>query len=228
MKKISIILSIIFFSLIFCGCAVEPMKFGGYSHPDFETKYTEEEHVQRISARTEEKFAEELKNGTLVSYDVEIVYAFYDNDPEYFLVNLEYAEEQAGSYQTEDNPSLDPEKGEYISFYTKYKHIIGFIKEDTYYCSLNDYYREFHYGRNCYELCGYKNAKKYYGCGRHGVKTDEGVLQIYDDAVSRNRGSAEFPLFPISYGEPFEQYIISESEQKYFMKANYKWTYDRY
>ena len=228
MKKISIILSIIFFSLIFCGCAVEPWETGGYSHPDFETKYTEEEHVQRISARTEEKFAEELKNGTLVSYDVEIVYAFYDNDPEYFLVNLEYAKEQEGSYQTKDKPSLDPEKGEYIFFFTKYKHIIGFINKDIYYCSLTFYYNDFHYGQNCYELCGYKNAKKYYGGGHHGVKTDEGVLLIYDNSNSNNRGSVEFPLYQYGSDTSLKQYILSEEEQKYLMKANYKWTYDRY
>ena len=79
---------------MFAGCTS-----GGYTHPKFKTKYTEEEHVQRITARTEEIFAEEIESGEILNYEVEIVYAFYDNDPEYFLVELEYAEEWESRYE---------------------------------------------------------------------------------------------------------------------------------
>ena len=213
--------------MLFCGCKEDKRNItviGGYTHPDFETNYTEEEHIQRISERTAKKFAEELENGTIISYDVEIVYAFYDNDPEYFLVNLEYAEEQNGSYQTKKEASLDPEKGEFRRFNTKYKHLIGFIEKDIYYWSLMCYYKEFKYGRSCYELWGYEKAKKYYGAGHHGVQTSEGILHIYEPVY----GSAEFPLFDARFEYPFEQYIISEKEQEYYMKANYKGSYSRY
>ena len=34
----------------------------GYTHPVFKTKYTVEEHIERITARTEEILAEEIAN----------------------------------------------------------------------------------------------------------------------------------------------------------------------
>ena len=71
-----------------------------YKHPDFVTAYTQEEHIQRISERTQTRFSKEIESGEIVNYTVEIVYAFYDNDPEYFLVNLEYAEEIQRFYPT--------------------------------------------------------------------------------------------------------------------------------
>ena len=70
---------------------------GYYRHPRFKTKYTIEEHIQRISERTEEKFSWQIAEGIIADYTVDIIYAFYDDDPEYFLVELEYAEEFQGT-----------------------------------------------------------------------------------------------------------------------------------
>lgn len=218
-KQLSIILSIVFFSILFCGCKEDKRNVAviGYTHPDFETKYTEEEHIQRILDLTNKKFADAIDTRKIVSYDVEIVYAFYDNDPEYFLVNLEYAEEWSGFYN---------DYGYELEYTTKYKHIIGFILRDEYYISLPSYHTEFKDGRNCYEVCGYKDAKKYFGFGRHGVKTDEGILQIFD--ASNCVGSAEFYLPKYYYERAFKQFLVTEEQQEKYMKTNYKQGHKKY
>lgn len=158
-------------AFIFSACAPIP-KDGGYEHPDFETEYTLEEHMSRIATRTEEKFAEEIVNGEIVNYEVEIVYAFYDHDPEYFLVELEYAKEFEWNY-----PKAD---GGFATCLTKYKHLIGYIIEDRYCVGLQDYDEGdgFIGGRSSYELCGFSNSKKYYERLTHGVETPEGFYKF--------------------------------------------------
>ena len=182
-------------------------------HPIFKTEYTEEEHIARLSARTEERFASEIESGEIVDFEIEIVYAFYDNDPEYFLVTLEYAEEFF----------IAEEKA------TKYKYTIGIIVQDEYrYCSLEGYINGFKDGPSPYHYLGYENAKKYYGGAKHAVATEEGVLLIYTSYENMNLpvglstiyGDDEGYHFGYAYSknyESFETRLVSEEETKKWM-----------
>ena len=181
-----------------------------YKHPDFITQYTQEEHIQRISERTQTRFSNEIESGEIVNYTVEIVYAFYDNDPEYFLVNLEYAEEfEKYSYGGE------------LEYKTKYKHFLGFIEDDIYYTGINGYGGKngdamFIDGRNPYEVAGYANAKKYYGNFVFAVQLDNDFLQVFNMEISEK---VEF----FSKEEQWTQRIIPEMEYETLMKENWKY-----
>ena len=172
-KKVELLIMCILASLCFLLVGCWTYAGSNYKHPDFVTQYTQEEHIQRISERTQTRFSKEIESGEIVNYTVEIVYAFYDNDPEYFLVNLEYAEEfEKYSYGGE------------LEYKTKYKHFLGFIENDEYYTGLYCYGGEngdamFIGGRNPYEVTGYGDAKKYYGANRFAVETENGLLKIF-------------------------------------------------
>lgn len=190
-------------------CYYNPWKY--YKHPDFVTEYTEEEHIQRISERTQIRFSEKIESGAIVNYTVEIVYAFYDDDPEYFLVNLEY------KYPWR---SLDVSGN--LIYETKYQHFLGYIENDEYYAGLTGYTGEygdsmFIDGRNAYEVIGYGTAKKYYGSDVFAVVTKDGLLQIFD---MDNRSSVEFDAFETQW----TQRIIPETEYEDLMKNNYKFS----
>ena len=51
---------------------------------EFETAYTEEEHIQRIRQRTEERFADDIEKHKIKEIHVEIIYSYYTEDPEWF------------------------------------------------------------------------------------------------------------------------------------------------
>ena len=190
-------------------------KEGDYVHPDFVTEYTIEEHIERIKQRTKERFANEISSGEIVNFTVDIVHAFYDDDPEYFLVELEYKDEWIGKYANEYKWSniagLLPEKPEeYVYYSTKYKHFLGKITNDWYHSGIWFYQKfntpwteevldevwymqesyvkaresykdvEFMDGRSAYSLCGYGDAKKYYGSGIMAIEKDEQIIKLFD------------------------------------------------
>ena len=148
---------------------------------------------------------------------MDIVYAFYDDDPEYFLVEVERKEEFEVYYD-----------GVFQSLpkWTKYMHIIGYIENDQYRYGLNYQYGgaprvgEIYYaGKSAYTLCGYRDEKKYYGASVHGIWTEEGILQIYKRVVwTRAMIESRAP----GTEENYEQKIIPESKYKELMKKNYK------
>lgn len=190
-------------------------KLGDYTHPNFQTEYTVEEHIERIRARTENNFFAEISKGEIVNMEIEILYAFYDNDPEYFMVELEYAKEFAGEYTYRDDYGMESP----VLYTTKYKHFIGFIENDEYYARVRAYtsYKDeppiekFVDGRNPYVLCGYDDSKKYCNSQSYcAVQTDEGILQIFE---SPYYCGVEFDMDE----KRFEQRIISEKEQKTLM-----------
>ena len=111
----------LFGSILLNSCGLIPG--ADNKHPDFQTEYTIEEHIDRIRARTEENFSKEIQVGKIVNIEIEILYAFYDSDPEYFMVELEYAKEFAGEYTYRDDYWMETP----VSYTTKYKHFIGFI-----------------------------------------------------------------------------------------------------
>ncbi|MBQ3505596.1 MAG: hypothetical protein IJA89_02365 [Clostridia bacterium] len=159
-------------------------------HPKFSTEYSEDEHIDRIKARTAEIFAEEIENGQLVRYDADILYAF-DDDPECFLVELEFAEEWK-SWQSG------------VGYQTKYKHCIGYIKNDEY--VIGCFYRydgpisnaegiekiktAFMDGRSAYSLWATPDEKRYFAPNgymqcvkRNGVF----VTLVHEDCLYENR-----------------------------------------
>ncbi len=197
------------FTTCVSGCNRENVKTGGYTHPDFTTEYSIEEHIERIKTRTEEKYSAEIASGELLSFEVEILYAFYDNDPEYFMVEFTYATER--EVKEWDYPQT--------VYKSKYGHFIGYIQDDIYKIGIINYSGEDDLyimpGRSAYSICGYDNAKKYYGGGVQAVETDEGIMQIYDSDGIGN--TVEF-----GNQERFGERILSENEQEELMKANYK------
>ncbi len=164
-------------------------------HPDFKTAYSQEEHIRRIEERTEAIFAEEIADETLVSYEVEILHSFYDDDPEYFLVEVEYAEECiVGAY---DNPNYsqttENQEQPFIRYTTKYQHLIGFIISDEYYITKKNAREVFMNGRSGYALCEYPDNKKYCGGGtwKQGVEVDgQIVLTATTDCIRLHNGSS--------------------------------------
>lgn len=180
------------FSLLLSGCTCSnPYIKYVYEHPKFKTDYTIEEHIERISALTEENFAKELASGKLVSYNVEILYAFYDEDPEYFLIELEYAEEWKGWYVTGEV--------EKIEYKTKYKHTIGYILYDEYHYLTGIYnYYDFVDGRSSYRYYGYADNKKYVGFeGLQAVEKDGQIIKLFSEECISKRNDGVSPEFHI-------------------------------
>ncbi len=201
---------------LFVGCT-QPLG-GDYVHPDFSTEYTIDEHVQKIKEKTEEIFQGDIQSGAIVDYSVEIVYAFCDRDPEYFLVEIEYANEWNGVYRT-NYPRYDDDTPTEIEYTTRYKHLIGFIENDTYKTGLNGYFGKneaaFKDGKSCYALLGYSNNKKYYGASVFGVESNGEILRIYSSI-------AQGPVGMLWGEESFEKKTVSEKEQKQYMTDNRK------
>ncbi len=205
MKKrfLTVFVFILFsFSIFACSCYFPPRK-GWYEHPDFETKYTIEEHIQRITARTEEILAEEIDNGQIKEIFVDIVYAFYDDDPEYFLVEIEFTEEKNYTVSKPYRPETQ------TTFCSAYVNLVGFIHYDIYEYGMvsspymqrwGDHFGVYMPGKSPYTICGYRNEKKYYGRGSFAVQTEEGLLRIYD-----------------SYGSPSEERFIRCIEKNFQM-----------
>ncbi len=217
-KFLALLLSIV---CLFSGCK------GGYKHSKFKTEYTVEEHIARIEERTKERFEEEIASGELVSYNVDIVYAFYDNDPEYFLVELEYVNEWENL--------IDENSPEYGTYTTKYKHLIGYIEEDNYWTGLPGYSIEFMNGRSAYKLLGCEKSRKYYGGGVQAVERDGELIMIFDNDCLFNLDNSygytvEFHLHDTSKGDDlcFDHAVVPQEVHKNLMKSNYKWGGGKY
>lgn len=155
------------FSAVIGGSFYTPSK-----HKQFKTQYTEQEHIERISAETEKIIKRDwfkLYKTKVVDYSVEIVYSFYDNDPEYFLVTLEL-----------DREKTDVDAMQYLEgdCSAKYSYILGFIVKDEYKIQGG-----FEYGKSIYDVLGYSNAKKFYGNKAFGVETENGEILLLKDNV---------------------------------------------
>ena len=200
------------------GCEYFVKKDGYYEHPDYVAVYTPEENKQRIEMRTAEKFSNEIASGEIVSYKVEILHAFYDDDPEYFMVELEYAEEFESEYEN-IIPTGSGNTKETITYKTKWKYIIGYIQGRSYQIGLPRY-PNYANGRNPYDYLGYLNSKKYYGGGQFAVEKEEGKLAIYFGS-----GSSVPPIDSIidveNHKWRFEQYYIDTKREKQLMESNF-------
>lgn len=212
-----ILVAFLFISVIGC---YDTEIIGGYTHPEFITNYTIDEHVERIKERTAEKFEQEITSGEIIGVHIEIVHAFYDNDPEYFLVELEFAQEIMNRYVYEDDKCFE------VS--TKYKHVIGFIENDNYYIGLQGYDRTlnnhdeklygFVNGESSYHYYGYMAGKKYYGALVQGVMVENQIMQLADiDCLKKGMIKSHYHSDKCSNGT-----IINETEYEKLMKGNIK------
>lgn len=207
------------FSLLLSGCGRFNHKIKDVRYqPEFKTDYTIEEHIERISKRTKKRFATQLKKGELVSYSVDILYAFYDEDPEYFLIELEFDREWEGEYT---HPFSATTK---YTYKTRYVHTIGFIYNDKYYLCL-DYYGDFRDGKSSYHYYGYTENKKYYGGGVQAVEKDGQIVRLFCDLCIANGGvgvSAEFHTHYKENAPCCLNEVVPESNYKNLMERNIK------
>lgn len=217
----------IFSSLFFVSCQ---NVIGGYSsiyeHPVYNSSYTEDEHAARITKRTEEVFDEEIASGALVKYNVDIVYAF-DEDPEYFLVELEYAEEWENDCDGQ-------------TYTTKYRHTIGYIKDDEYYLGVVAMYgakksndvksltrQAFMDGRSAYTLYGNLGERKYCGTAAseccQAVKHDGEMIMVVSARCANycTRYDGTNTCFEFHYHVTDESYVCERGGMPdYYWKGN--------
>ncbi len=206
--------------LLLSGCH-EPQRLGPFfDHPEFKTDYTIEEHIERISAKTKKRFAEKLQSGLLVSYSVDILYAFYDEDPEYFLIELEFDREWEGEYDI-PNYGQDLDIPFHYTYKTKYMHTIGFICNDKYYLCLREY-GDFIDGQSSYRYYGYAENKKYYGSGVQAVEKDGQIVKLFSDLCIDNGGAGVSAEFHTHYNENDScclNEVVPESNYKNLMET---------
>ncbi|MBO5215592.1 MAG: hypothetical protein J6B79_05335 [Clostridia bacterium] len=143
-KAIKTIVSIVFVLVIVCGSFVgcsstshDSSNSGGYFFPDkpkFSTRYTIEQHKERITR----VFAEQENSKYFDYFYVDIVYSFR-NKPEFFLVEHGYALSNSNVNHT----------------------AMGCIIDDNYYLISEDDYitRDL----SCFRKKGFINNKKYFG-----------------------------------------------------------------
>ena len=199
------------------GCAQEPKNNENLYTGDllcydlffeFKTKYTEEEHIERIRARTEERLAEDIERDKIEKIDIEIVYSFYTKDPEYFLVEVEYKEEFIGFWSSYD-----------IQYSTKHKHFFGMIYCDDY--IKTPHMQDFIDGQSIYRARGYINNVKYHSSFRFAIEEGNRIYQIFPETGLHVFNSvlmiSEFPQETIDY-DIFKE--LSVMEQVYYLKRS--------
>ncbi|MBR6737006.1 MAG: hypothetical protein IKL82_01410 [Clostridia bacterium] len=152
-KIISFVITLI---MLFTLASCEKVNYG-YTHPTYTSEYTSQQHIERIKNVYLNK--SEAKNGTWIINDinVEIINSFYDNDPEYFIVEM------------------DIRIGKIIEGYFKYRDaylvIFGFIWND-------EYYYGYTLKSNPYKVCGYEDNKKFVSNYTFGIEEDGKVYKI--------------------------------------------------
>lgn len=198
----------IFIPFLVLKCFSQNNSFG-YRHPDYKYTYPEEYHLENLRAKTSEIFKEEIESGEIAKVEVEIVYAFYDEDPEYFLITLEYEKE----FEVEIKQQ---------TYKTKYKHLMGFhFGDGKYYTGLYAFSGKaknvLRAGLSPYHYLEFANSKKFYGANNYGVEQNGEIVWIY---------SGGYHTFPVGYGdnnsEVFKNEILTMKQKKEFMKNNYK------
>lgn len=199
----------------------EPVKDGeAYQWISYEwtPKYTEQEHISRISAFTEEIFAEELESGELDSYKVELLYDFY-GAPRFYLVDFVYRNEYTNKIHV---------SGTWYEYTTDCGHFIGEIREnddDIYYNSnVEGGYKD---GPNPYKYLGYENAKKYWVKDVFAIDTPNGLLQIYQRTDYINTAPVHVD---VHYGHDFTQKLLTKEDRdsKMYLYSHYMRLYLSY
>lgn len=207
MKKsrfLVIILAMIFFCLTLVSCGGQPTVI-----TDYKTQYSEEEHIQRISEQVEERFYNDLQSGEIVNYQVELIHSFISDDPRFFMLQFEYAEEFEREYK---NPayhySSASDLPKTITRRMKHRYIIGYIQDEEYRVGLAGFCAILQDGKNPYEVFGHNNAKKYFGRGVYAVEIEGKRLRIFEGHDGQSI-PAEFE----TREEYTEQYYMKRSEE---------------
>lgn len=196
----NIALLTIFFVLSLSGCKREE------EIAPFVTAYTTEEHLERLKKRTEEKYYNYSSTNYVVDYNVEIVYSLYTEEPEYFLVECEWAYEYDVKHEME-------------IYHTKYTHLIGHIVNDKY--VVHTPYSE--WGRSAYYLSGNGEQKKFYAAYCQAVEKNGEIIQIYNGTqVSPVAPDREDDIFCFLQLKEWDipQKVISIEQQKHNWKES--------
>ena len=178
--------------LLLLGALILPL-FPSYvpsEHAEFATQYTEEEHIERLTQIVDyyiEKYW--WRTGSEVTErKIEILYSFYDGDPEYFMITykvdpyIKYTNTPYGN-----NFYRCPETLSRRSTYFE----LGTIIYDNYkLIPIAGTHRtaSMQWG-NIFEVLGYENSKKYYGNNCFGVENENGDVElIYEYGVCEFTG----------------------------------------
>ena len=169
MKRIVNIISLILVSIIvlsLSSCKIIGISYG-YSHPTYNSKFTSEQHKSLIKNIVEDDLYFAIENNQITNINVEILYSFYDYDPEFFLVEVD-------GKTWGHNPDWKEGDDEWDSSILKDFHgyIIGFINNDEY------YQIGYHIGESPYRKLGYENNKKYFGQTSMGIEEDGVIYKI--------------------------------------------------
>ncbi|MBE5752009.1 MAG: hypothetical protein E7357_06310, partial [Clostridiales bacterium] len=132
-------------------------------YPDYQSAYTEEEHIERISEIVAAQEWTWMYGARIAAYEVETVYAFSDNDPEFFLIDLKF--QDAFETLSITHKQIETDEG----------FMLGYIVDDEYYIVVEGN------GDNPWEYAGYADAKKYFGSYIYAVETDGVMLEIGRD-----------------------------------------------
>jgi len=119
--------------------------------PPFKTEFTAEEHVANLIERTGEHYADWIAEEKITSFSVEIMWSF-DENPEYFLVELEF-------------------KSDFYFWGTTVEraYLTGYIENDLYYKHSNTLVTD----ETPFKKQGYESEKKYFGGGVWAIKEGE-------------------------------------------------------
>ena len=166
LKKICKAVTLIMCIGLLVGC-------GGPSRlQSFKTELSTEEHINNIISRTEEKYSEQLGEGTITAFQVYTLWSFKEK-PEYFLVEFD------GNF---DNTNIDAQGFEGGG----YAFLIGYIADDQ-------YYMYYYYPRNTkspFREQGFENDKKYYGYTTMAVKKDGTMVCIGNMGSTKDKSGA--------------------------------------
>ena len=177
-------------------------------YPDYQSEYTQEEHIARLTAITEsgawkdvdEQFSLATNlNGNIASFEVEIVYSLYDKDPEFFLIELTFENYAQNHIVT---GQIDPDK-------TNQAFLFGYIQNDEYYIII------LHTGQNPWEHAGCSDEKKYFGSYYYAVEIDGEMTVVFEQGQGYFWGCGEIV-----------SRVLNEKERKDYMEYNY--LYDDY
>jgi hypothetical protein len=174
-------------------------------YPDYQSEYTQQEHIARLTAITEsgawkgldEQFSLATNlQGNIISFEVEIVYSLCDNDPEFFLIDCIFENYDQNHIIT---GQINPDE-------TNEAFLFGYIQNDEYYIIL------MHSGKNPWAYAGYPEEKKYFGSYCCAVELNGEMTMIFE--------ITEYQHFLWGSGDIVSQ-VLSEQEKKDYMEYNY-------
>ena len=141
-------------ALLFCAC-------GGPSRlRPFKTKLSAEEHIANLRLLTEQKYAEQLEDGTITGFQVYTLWSFKE-EPEYFLVEFD------GSFD-----EIYIEGQGYLNI--GYAFLIGYVVDEQYY--MYDYYPQ--NIKSPYREQDLESEKMYYGYTVMAIKKGDKMVCI--------------------------------------------------